>query len=89
MRLFILLICVILLENAYGWHTFWKGHRKGGNLIAPHSNLSRNALPPDQWFDQKLDHFTSTNNQLWKQVIAQFCIGYISTIISHFECKLF
>lgn len=70
MKLIVLLIFAISLENVYGWRTFWKGHRRGGNLIAPHGNLSRAHLPPDQWFDQKLDHFTPTNNELWKQVTA-------------------
>lgn len=68
----VLLIVVISLQNAEAWRTFWKGRRSGGNLGAPHANVTRAELPPDQWFDQKLDHFTESNNELWKQVIAQF-----------------
>lgn len=69
MDLFILLIFSISLENAYGWRVFSKGHRSGGNLIAPFKNVSREQLPPDQWFHQKLDHFDDSNNELWKQVL--------------------
>lgn len=65
---FILLTFLVSLENVRGWRMFWKGRRSGGNLIAPHVNVTRNELPPDQWFDQKLDHFNDNNNELWKQV---------------------
>lgn len=68
MNNFILVIFLISLENANAWKLFSKGHRSGGNLIAPHKNVSREQLPPDQWFDQKLDHFSDNNNELWKQV---------------------
>lgn len=64
----VLPILFLLLENVLSWRTFWKGRRDGGNLIAPPINVSAEELPPDQWFDQKLDHFTQTNNKLWKQV---------------------
>lgn len=67
-KLFVLLIFLVTLENARGWRMFWKGRRSGGNLIAPHVNDTHNELPPDQWFDQKLDHFGDNNSELWKQV---------------------
>lgn len=51
-----------------GWRTFWKGRRTGGNLAAPHSHLLPQELPPDQWFDQKLDHFNDNDPLTWKQV---------------------
>lgn len=69
MRLLLALpILLFFLENVCSWRTFWKGRRDGGNLIAPPINVSTDQLPPDQWFDQKLDHFTESNNGLWKQV---------------------
>lgn len=63
---FILLFLCISFGNVFCWKTFWKGRRSGGNLVAPHANVSE--LPPDQWFDQKLDHFDNSNNIQWKQV---------------------
>lgn len=66
---FAFLICFFVsVAEIEGWRTFWKGRRKGGNLAAPHSNLLREELPPDQWFDQKLDHFNGNNHLTWKQV---------------------
>lgn len=66
---FAIFICFIVsIGNVNGWRTFWKGRRDGGNLIPPHMNLTRNQLPPDRWFDQKLDHFTENNDAIWKQV---------------------
>lgn len=59
---------VISFGKTYGWRTFWKGHRDGGNLIPPHTTLDRDQLPPDQWFDQQLDHFNKNNDEIWKQV---------------------
>lgn len=36
-----------------------------GEPPAPEVNFN---LPPDQWFNQFLDHFNPTNNVTWKQV---------------------
>lgn len=63
-----LIFSLIFIKNAHGWRLFWKGRRSGGNLIPPHMNLTHNQLPPDQWFDQKLDHLDESNNAIWKQV---------------------
>lgn len=65
-----LLVSILTLENVHGWRIFWKGRLDGGNLANPHVNLRREQLPPDQWFDQKLDHFDDSNTELWKQVNA-------------------
>lgn len=70
--LLVFLIFVISIENVWGWRTFWKGRRDGGNLVAPHQNIPREQLPPDQWFDQNLDHFTDKASELWQQVNASF-----------------
>lgn len=62
------IICGISIENALGWRTFWKGRRNDGNLhIDQQVSFQRNS-PPAEWFDQKLDHFDQSNNELWKQV---------------------
>lgn len=79
----IILIACILLQYAEGRRLFWKGRRDGGNLVAPQSNISRQLLPPDQWFDQKLDHFNDTNPGQWKQV-SSFC-RLISSIPFNFS----
>lgn len=31
-------------------------------------------LPPDQWFEQKLDHFDPTNKKTWLQVNNFRCL---------------
>lgn len=62
------IILSILLENIHGWRTFWKGRRSGGNLVHPHVNVSQYQLPPDEWFEQRLDHFNESNKATWKQV---------------------
>ncbi|KAJ6625679.1 putative serine protease K12H4.7, partial [Pseudolycoriella hygida] len=47
------------------------GRRTGGNLGDPtgnHGFTSENVtLPPDEWFEQILDHFNPTNVATWKQ----------------------
>lgn len=65
---FVLIFFVISLESTHGWRSFWKGRRFDGNLIPPPANVSREHLPPDQWIDQKLDHFNESNTAVWKQV---------------------
>lgn len=71
---FILLIAFISLECIDGKRFFWKGRRDGGNLMPPPVNVSKELLPPDLWFDQKLDHFDANNNAQWKQV-SKFVIN--------------
>lgn len=78
-NLLIFLIACISLQYAEGRRLFWKGRRDGGNLIAPQSNISRELLPPDLWFDQKLDHFNDTNMGQWKQV-SHFSLNQLYSI---------
>lgn len=49
---------------------FSHGRRFDGNLGDPskHQTLNSDLLPPDQWFQQNLDHFDPTNSKTWKQV---------------------
>lgn len=74
--LLVVIICATSIENALGWRTFWKGRRRDGNLHIDSAHqiaLQKGySLPPDQWFDQKLDHFDQSNNKLWKQVNFYF-----------------
>lgn len=64
--------CVILLSvvhTSFGWRQFWKGRRTGGNIGNATNGLSAEIgnLPPDEWFEQLLDHFNPTNTATWKQ----------------------
>lgn len=34
----------------------------------PDSPTTRNALPENKWFIQKLDHFNSSDTRTWRQV---------------------
>ncbi|XP_073954590.1 putative serine protease K12H4.7 [Choristoneura fumiferana] len=60
---FILSIC--LLEVVTGRH-FHLGRSKYGNLGAP-ADSNGLRLPKAQWFKQKLDHSSSSDQRTWKQ----------------------
>lgn len=55
----------------------WRGRHINGTLGEPsqtehcHSasgqRIACSPLPPDEWFDQLLDHFDATNARVWKQ----------------------
>lgn len=68
----LLIICIVLFENANCWRTFWKGRKSGGNVLYPHLNRTDINLPPDQWLTQKLDQFDAENPATWKQVQNEF-----------------
>lgn len=52
-------------SDVNAWKHFWRG-----KWIQRHTqNLENEKLPPDQWFEQKLDHFDILNQKSWKQVI--------------------
>lgn len=65
---FFIVLLIFCLQNVHGWRTFWKGHRRDGNLMHPPVNVTKDELPPDQWFTQKLDHFNESSVVSWKQV---------------------
>ena len=46
---------------------FRQGRYKGG-FIRPPKHDGKSALPPDQWFEQKLDHFNPQDLRTWQQV---------------------
>lgn len=66
--IFSVILLSFIISDVSGWRTFWKGRRSGGNLVHPEVNVTKNELPPDQWFEQKLDHFNESNKETWKQV---------------------
>lgn len=61
---YVVLTVIILTGNTEAWKHFWRG-----KLIRKQSNnLPIIGAPPDQWFEQKLDHFNVVNTKTWKQV---------------------
>ena len=62
MRLIAITLSVFLfVEYAAGWKHFWRGKWRSKHVEAQDG-------PPDQWFEQKLDHFNVVNTKTWKQV---------------------
>lgn len=61
-------IALLHIDPIQGWRTFWKGRHYKGNLHVAVANVSREQLPPHQWFTQKLDHFDASNTETWQQV---------------------
>jgi hypothetical protein len=73
-----LVVTVLLLVNhAEAWKHFWRGKWFKRNVELSSSNTN---LPPDQWFDQKLDHFDVVNLNTWKQVIRNASLDKILSI---------
>ena len=70
--LLLVFIFFFLVNDALAWKRFWRGKWR-----AKPEPLSF-KVPPDQWFDQKLDHFNIINIQTWKQVMFTLLLSYIS-----------
>nr|CAD7589926.1 unnamed protein product [Timema genevievae] len=66
MKVFTCGVLVVLCGLVEGWKTFHHGRHKGGMLGAPYTN-QQIALPPAEWFEQKLDHFNPTDTNTWRQ----------------------
>ncbi|XP_047524948.1 putative serine protease F56F10.1 [Pieris napi] len=62
--IFVFLLPMFLSIN--GSKEFRLGRSKGGNLGAPAEYAGEN-LPPAQWFQQKLDHSSPTDQRVWEQ----------------------
>lgn len=77
-----LVIFAFSLENAGAWRTFWKGRRRDGNLKHPPVDHIGFTLPPDEWFEQKLDHLDESNEATWKQVGTIFVLCFFFFIVS-------
>ncbi|PSN56520.1 hypothetical protein C0J52_14786 [Blattella germanica] len=66
--------CLILLsifmiklcDETEGMQLFHRGRGKGGLLKEPYVHHDV-PLPPDEWFEQQLDHFNPTDLRTWKQ----------------------
>lgn len=59
-------VCLLVIYSPCD--SFYRKGRKHKGLGSPFvENFVK--LPPDEWFDQKLDHFDPMNNVTWKQVI--------------------
>lgn len=73
------IITILLLFDVnlcWAWRGFWKGRRFNGNLGDPFDSMTTAQLPPDEWFEQELDHFDAINTKTWNQVniIIRFCV---------------
>ncbi|KAF5295491.1 hypothetical protein FQR65_LT10479 [Abscondita terminalis] len=66
----IILFLVSPLLKVDCWKIFHKGRAVGGNLGLPGRDNQFHSTQdiPDQWFDQKLDHFNPTDSRKWKQL---------------------
>lgn len=64
-------VFLAIIHSTLGWRHFWKGRQTGGNLGGAARrdglNSENGNLPPDEWFEQMLDHFDPTNTATWKQ----------------------
>lgn len=58
------LTLIVFVNHTEAWKHFWRGKwiqkRIGKSLV-------ENG-PPEQWFEQKLDHSDVINSKTWKQV---------------------
>ena len=56
-------VILSLSSHASAWRHFWKGKWRNvddnGVLV---------GVPPDQWFEQKLNHFDVVDTRTWSQV---------------------
>nr|CAD7395997.1 unnamed protein product [Timema cristinae] len=66
MKDFTCVVLVVLCGLVEGWKIFHHGRHKGGMLGAPYTD-QQIALPPAEWFEQKLDHFNPTDTTTWRQ----------------------
>lgn len=62
------IVVVCLLQSVASVRFFYKGRQHGGNIqLWTKSEMPEDILPPEQWFNQQLDHFDPTNQQTWNQ----------------------
>ena len=62
---FLFLLCCVGLTRSLP--RFLHGRPRGGMVGAPRRQTD-GPLPPDQWLEQKLDHFNDADLRTWKQV---------------------
>ena len=87
MRLLLVLVVALLLVEVHSWRHFWKGKKFGlRHEVKNEVDANNNHPVPDQWFEQKLDHFNVINTKTWKQVINLFIYFESKCIKSQFSC---
>lgn len=71
-----LVLSIVSLPSTNSARQFFRGRARNGNLGAPSRHepchlpstaASCSPLPPDEWFEQLLDHFDATNVRTWQQ----------------------
>ena len=67
MRSACILMSVFLLCACEARQLFHRGREYGGMLGVPKHDPNI-SLPPDEWFEQQLDHFDPTDTRTWEQV---------------------
>ncbi|XP_071951761.1 putative serine protease F56F10.1 [Antedon mediterranea] len=65
-RRFLLLFSLFFIISEAAYPIFFFGRPRGGMLTPPIIS-HHDVLPPEQWFEQKLDHFDPTDTNTWKQ----------------------
>ncbi|XP_075991129.1 putative serine protease K12H4.7 [Anticarsia gemmatalis] len=62
----VLAVFLLFYTATHGERYFHLGRSKGGNLGAP-GGYNGEPLPAAQWFKQKLDHSSPSDQRMWKQ----------------------
>ncbi|XP_026472568.1 LOW QUALITY PROTEIN: putative serine protease F56F10.1 [Ctenocephalides felis] len=63
LKLIVFFVFLSGFVNGLRWNVF----KAGGSLGSPHLRRHHKHLPPEQWFEQNLDHFNPIENGTWKQ----------------------
>lgn len=63
----IFLFCAINVIEIECWKIFNKGRVRGGMFGGPKFEEAVD-LPPDEWFEQRLDHYDPSEIRTWNQV---------------------
>ena len=63
----------------------WKHFRNGKHWKLEKADIGQD-FPPDQWFEQRLDHFNLINNETWQQV-GIFFNRLFENVLNHLVCR--
>lgn len=84
MRVSLLLLTLLYITcEVNSKRIFRNGRLVGGNIGVPKSDIRRESnvnVVQEEWFTQKLDHFTPTDETIWKQVAAVICTLFINIL---------
>lgn len=73
-RITCLVLTILLAVNhTVAWKYFWRGKWIERKIERPDNS----DFPPDQWFEQKLDHFDVINSKTWEQVFDESMFHYL------------